>query len=83
MATKKVGVGVKQNLKKRWYEIQEGCHKIWGGGGSEIFILVVGVVVFFCEGAWEGSHKNFKTVGYQFGWGTFAEGGQYSITCHE
>ena len=77
MATKKVGVGVKQNLIKRWYEIQEGCHKIWGG--SEIFILVVGVVVFF----WRGSHKNFETVGYQFGWGTFAEGGQYSITCHE
>ena len=55
-------------------------------GGSEIFILVVGVVVFFWRGGrgvWGGSHKNFKTVGYQFGWGTFAEGGQYSITCHE
>ena len=54
-------------------------------GGSEIFILVVGVVVFFWRGGglWGGSHKNFKTVGYQFGWGTFAEGVQYSITCHE
>ena len=49
-----------------------GVRNFYFSGGSCFF--------FFCAGAWEGSHKNFKTVGYQFGWGTFAEG--VSIPLH-